>query len=119
MIIPADRTIQALPDGRYAVSASLLLERYEIERGLRLALARCEGDQAMIPATHLQAVSPCAGGEIGYWEPVVNWIQRSVLLYLSARNGSLAPEDVRCRVLADQPVEAKPVASGTGPMVSQ
>lgn len=45
LIIPADRTITRLADGGYRVTEAWLLERFELERGLRLQLERCEGKQ--------------------------------------------------------------------------
>jgi hypothetical protein len=44
-VISADRTIVHLPDGRYAVTETWLLERYELERTLRLQVERCEQEQ--------------------------------------------------------------------------
>ena len=41
-VIAADRTISPLPDGRVAVSATWLQERYQLERALRLRIERCE-----------------------------------------------------------------------------
>ena len=42
-VISADRTITPLPDGRYAVTGTWLVERYELERALRLRIEQCEG----------------------------------------------------------------------------
>ena len=42
VVITADRQIVHLPDGRYAVTETWLLERYEQERALRLRAEKCE-----------------------------------------------------------------------------
>lgn len=41
-VLAADRRILPLPDGGYRVTETWLQERYQLERGLRLQLERCE-----------------------------------------------------------------------------
>src|SRR3990167_9195276 len=43
LLITADREIVRLPDGRYAVTETWLMERYELERALRLRAEQCDG----------------------------------------------------------------------------
>jgi hypothetical protein len=56
-VISADRQIVHLPDGRYAVTETWLLERYELERTLRLQVERCEQEDEEKPVLqwHLEA----------------------------------------------------------------
>ena len=42
LVITADREIVHMPDGKYAVTETWLMERYELERALRLRAERCE-----------------------------------------------------------------------------
>ena len=43
VVITADREIVHMPDGKYEVTESWLMERYELERALRLRAETCEG----------------------------------------------------------------------------
>ena len=43
VVISADREIVHMPDGKYAVTETWLMERYELERALRLRAETCEG----------------------------------------------------------------------------
>lgn len=43
--LTADRTIVPAGDGRYLVTETWLMERYQLERSLRLRLERCEARQ--------------------------------------------------------------------------
>lgn len=45
-MLSGDRQIVQQADGHYTVSAVWLQERYQLERGLRLRLERCEADHA-------------------------------------------------------------------------
>ena len=42
VVISADREIVHMPDGRYSVTDTWLMERYELERALRLRADKCE-----------------------------------------------------------------------------
>ena len=42
-VLPADRTVQALPNGNYEVTPAWLQDRYRTERWLQEQLERCEG----------------------------------------------------------------------------
>lgn len=60
LIIPADRTITRLADGGYRVTEAWLLERFELERGLRMQLERCEANAGAQGGTGVTA--PSDGG---------------------------------------------------------
>lgn len=44
-VLSGDRQVMHEADGSYRVSAVWLQERYQLERGLRLRLERCEADR--------------------------------------------------------------------------
>lgn len=44
-VLSGDRQVMREADGSYRVSAVWLQERYQLERGLRLRLERCEADR--------------------------------------------------------------------------
>lgn len=50
----------------------------------------------------------CYGGERGYWMPAFA-ADQTVLLYLTRRDGSLAPADTICRVRNEQLLRAMPL----------
>lgn len=56
--LTADRAIVPQGDGRYLVTETWLLERYQLERSLRLRLERCEARPAAGGAAVLPALGP-------------------------------------------------------------